>query len=37
MMLITMIDVAYNDDEYEDIGKVREMNIGQGDEENEDR
>ena len=30
-------DVDYNDDEYEDIGKVREMRIGQEDEENEDR
>ncbi len=29
-------DVDYNDDEYEDIGKVRELNIGQEDEENED-
>ena len=27
----------YNDDEYEDIGKVRQMNIGQEDEENEDQ
>ena len=26
----------YNDDEYEDIGKVRQMKIGQEDEENED-
>ena len=29
-------DVDYNDDEYDDIGKVREMKIGQEDEENED-
>ena len=29
-------DVDYNDDEYEDIGKVRELKIGQEDEENED-
>ena len=29
-------DGDYNDDEYEDIGKVRQMNIGQEDEENED-
>ena len=29
-------DVYYNDDAYEDIGKVRELNIGQEDEENED-
>ena len=29
-------DVDYNDDECEDIGKVREMKIGQEDEENED-
>ena len=29
-------DVDYNDDECEDIGKVREMNIRQEDEENED-
>ena len=29
-------DVDYNDDEYEDIGKVRKMKIGQEDEENED-
>ena len=29
-------DVDYNDDEYEDIGKVRQMKIGQEDEENED-
>ena len=29
-------DVDYNDDKYEDIGKVRKMKIGQGDEENED-
>ena len=29
-------DVDYNDDEYKDIGKVREMKIGQEDEENED-
>ena len=27
-------DVDYNDDECEDIGKVREMKIGQEDEEN---
>ena len=30
-------DVDYNDDEYEDIGKVREMKIGQEDEENGDQ
>ena len=29
-------DVDYNDDECEDMGKVREMKIGQEDEENED-
>ena len=30
-------DDDYNDDEYEDIGKVRQMKIGrQEDEENED-
>ena len=29
-------DVDYKDDEYDDIGKVREMKIGQEDEENED-
>ena len=29
-------DVYYNDDAYEDIGKVRELNIGKEDEENED-
>ena len=29
-------DDDYNDDEYEDIGKVRHMKIGQEDEENED-
>ena len=29
-------DVDYNDDEYEDIEKVRKMKIGQEDEENED-
>ena len=29
-------DVDYNDDEYEDIDKVRKMKIGQEDEENED-
>ena len=29
-------DVDYNDDEYKDIGKVREMKIGQEDVENED-
>ena len=29
-------DVDYNDDEYDDIGKVREIKIGQEDEENED-
>ena len=33
--MILIID--YNDDEYKDIGKVREMKIGQEDEENEDR
>ena len=27
-------DVDYNDDECEDIGKVRQMKIGQEDEEN---
>ena len=31
------IDVDYNDDECEDIGKVMEMKIGQEDEENEDQ
>ena len=30
-------DVDYNYDECEDIGKVREMKIGQEDEENEDQ
>ncbi len=30
-------DVDYNDDQYKDIGTVREMKIGQEDEENEDR
>ena len=30
-------DVDYNDDECGDIGKVREMKIGQEDEENEDQ
>ena len=30
-------DVDYNDDEYEDIDKEREMAIGQEDDENEDR
>ena len=30
-------DDDYNDDEYEDIGKVRQMKIGQEDEENEDQ
>ncbi len=29
-------DVDYNDDEYEDIGKVMELKIGQEDEETED-
>ena len=29
-------DVDYNDDEYEYIGKVRELKIGQEDGENED-
>ena len=29
-------DVDYNDDECEDIGKVRKMKIGQEDEEKED-
>ena len=29
-------DVYYNDDECEDIDKVRQMKIGQEDEENED-
>ena len=28
-------DVDYNDDEYEDIGTVRKMKIGQEDEENQ--
>ena len=32
-----MLIIDYNDDEYKDIGKVREMKIGQEDEENEDR
>ena len=31
-----MMVITINDDEYEDIGKVREMKIGQEDEENED-
>ena len=31
-----MLIIYYNDDEYTDIGKVREMKIGQEDEENED-
>ena len=31
-----MLIIDYNDDEYKDIGKVREMKIGQEDEENED-
>ena len=30
-------DGDYNDDECEDMGKVREMKIGQEDEENEDQ
>ena len=30
-------DVDYNDDECENIGKVREMKIGQEDAENEDQ
>ena len=30
-------DFDYNDDEYEDIGKVSEMKIGQEDEENGDQ
>ena len=30
-------DVDYNDDECEDIGKVRQMKIGQEDEEIEDQ
>ena len=30
-------DVDYNDDEYEDIDKEREMEIGQEDDESEDR
>ena len=30
-------DGDYNDDECEDIVKVRQMNIGQEDEENEDQ
>ena len=29
-------DVDYNDNVYKDIGKVRELKIGQEDEENED-
>ena len=29
-------DVDYNDDQYNDIGTVRKMKIGQEDEENED-
>ena len=29
-------DVHYNDDEYEDIGKEREIKIGKEDEDNED-
>ena len=29
-------DVDYNDDEYEDIGKEREIKIGQEDGENEE-
>ena len=29
-------DVDYNDDAYEDIGNVMELNIGQEDEGNED-
>ena len=32
-----MLIIDCNDDEYKDIGKVREMKIGQEDEENEDR
>ena len=32
-----LLIIDYNDDEYKDIGKVREMKIGQEDEENEDR
>ena len=31
-----MLIIDYNDDEYKDIGKVREMKIGQEDEENKD-
>ena len=31
------MNIDYNDDECEDIGKVREMKIGQEDEENEDQ
>ena len=31
------VDTNYNDDECEDIGKVRQMKIGQEDEENEDQ
>ena len=31
-----MLIIDYNDDEYKDIGKEREMKIGQEDEENED-
>ena len=29
-------DVDYNDDDYKDIGNVREMKVGQEDVENED-
>ena len=29
-------DIDYNDDEYDDIGKLREMKIEQEDEENEE-
>ena len=29
-------DIDYNDDEYDDIVKVREIKIGHEDEENED-
>ena len=32
-----MLIIDYNDDEYKDIRKVREMKIGQEDEENDYR
>ena len=37
MLSTIYYDVDYNDDECEDMGKVREMKIGQEDEENEDQ